>query len=837
VPLTATRLIILIAAAGLLAGEAFAAPASDTVPLPRPRHAVRSQTAQNTDGTTKDTAKKDTTKKDATHADIAKKDAANKDGIKSTKKDPDKKDAGKKDADKKDATKKDAAKKDADKKDAAKKGGEKKGADKKGADKKGADKKEAAKKDAHSAARKAAPSAPPLGLRPSQDSTTAAVHGSGPAAPAPAPLRAPPPARLAPALAFATSVTTSPLDLGAVRQAIDLSHKGRLDDATNVEGTIEDPLARKLVEWVILRGDDSVDFSRYPAFLAANPSWPGIVTLRRHAEAALWQDHADPRATIGFFGSEPPRSAKGRFALARALVAAGDPAGAQAVVREAWRNDGFSADLESQAREEFAGLITAADDKARMDARFYAEDDDAAIRAAHRLDATEMAIAKARAAVVNKAGNAKALLEAVPAEARRDPGYMFSRIQWLRRGDKIPEAAQLLAAAPREPDKLGDVDQWWIERRLVARKLLDLGDFKLAYEIAGNAATPTSENYRAEQQFTAGWIALRFLREPSAALAHFAHIADGIANPITLARAYYWQARALEALGRGEDARAYYEEAARHPTAYYGQLALARLGLGAVALHEVPEPPAEHRRLELVRAFEILYATDQRDLVAAMAADLADKATDIGGLAALAEIATQHNDARATLLIGKAALGRGMPFEQYAFPAFGMPNYRPIGPEVEPCVVYSIARQESAFNARVVSSAHALGLMQVTPDAGRFVAKKFNVTFDQRRLLNDPVYNTQIGTAELGDVIAQFGGSYILAFASYNAGPRRVKEWIEQYGDPRSPKADPVDWIERIPFAETRNYVQRVIENMQIYRARIGNDSRLLIEADLRRGG
>ena len=178
-----------------------------------------------------------------------------------------------------------------------------------------------------------------------------------------------------------------------------------------------------------------------------------------------------------------------------------------------------------------------------------------------------------------------------------------------------------------------------------------------------------------------------------------------------------------------------------------------------------------------------------------------------------------------------------MPFEQYAFPAFGMPSYRPIGPEVEPCVVYSIARQESAFNARVVSSAHALGLMQVTPDAGRFVAKKFNVTFDKRRLLDDPVYNTQIGTAELGDVIAQFGGSYILAFAAYNAGPHRVREWIEQYGDPRSPKVDPIDWIERIPFAETRNYVQRVIENMQIYRARIGNDSRLLIEADLRRGG
>jgi soluble lytic murein transglycosylase len=819
VPLTATRLIILTAAAGLLAAQALAAPASDAVPMPRAGHAAKSQTAQNADTATKATAKSGTSKKDSAKKDGTKKDTAKKD---LTKKDADKKDATKKNADKKDEAKKDTTKKDASKKDAQKKDIAKKGA---------------AKKDARTVPHKGSPLAPPPGLRPSQDAATAPIHGSGAAVSVPAPARVPPTVHPAPALAFATSMTTSPLDLGAVRQAIELSHKGRPDDAANVEATIADPLARKLVEWVILRGDDSVNFSRYVAFLAANPSWPGIGTLRRHAEAALWQDHADPRAVIGFFSSEPPRSAKGRFALARAQVATGDLAGAQAALREAWRNDGFSADLESQAREEFAGLITSADDKARMDARFYADDDDAAMRAARRLDATEMAIAKARAAVVNKAGNAKALLEAVPAAARQDPGYMFSRIQWLRRGDKIPEAAQWLVATPREADKLGDLDQWWIERRLIARKLLDLGDFRLAYTVASNAAAPTSENYRAEQQFTAGWIALRFLREPSAALAHFAHIADGVANPITLARAYYWQARALEALGRSEDARAYYEEAARHPTAYYGQLALARLGLDAVALHEAPEPLAEHRRLELARAFEILYAIDQRDLVAAMAADLGDKAADMGALAALAEIAQQHNDARATLLIGKAALGRGMPFEQYAFPAFGMPNYRPIGPGVEPCVVYSIARQESAFNARVVSSAHALGLMQVTPDAGRFVAKKFSVTFDQRRLLDDPVYNAQIGTAELGDVIAQFGGSYILAFASYNAGPRRAKEWIEQYGDPRSPKTDPIDWIERIPFAETRNYVQRVIENMQIYRARIGNDSRLLIEADLRRGG
>jgi soluble lytic murein transglycosylase len=205
-------------------------------------------------------------------------------------------------------------------------------------------------------------------------------------------------------------------------------------------------------------------------------------------------------------------------------------------------------------------------------------------------------------------------------------------------------------------------------------------------------------------------------------------------------------------------------------------------------------------------------------------------------MAAVAEVAVRNEDARSVLLIGKAALARGHGFDHYAFPTFGLPRYSAIGPEVEPAVVYGIARQESAFNPRDVSTAHALGLMQVTPDAGRYVAKKFNVAYDQNRLLHDNVYNMQIGSAELGDDIAAYNGSYIMAFAGYNAGRGRVKEWVATFGDPRDPKVDPIDWVERIPFAETRNYVQRIIENVQVYRAQFGGGTRLLIEADIRRG-
>jgi soluble lytic murein transglycosylase len=237
-----------------------------------------------------------------------------------------------------------------------------------------------------------------------------------------------------------------------------------------------------------------------------------------------------------------------------------------------------------------------------------------------------------------------------------------------------------------------------------------------------------------------------------------------------------------------------------------------------------------------VRAVELLYTIGERDLAAMALADLGDNISDTGALFMLGELATRNQDARSLLLLAKAALARGCVVDAYAFPTFGMPHYAPVGPAVEPAIVYSIARQESGFNPKIVSSANALGLMQVTPEAGRYIAKRFNVTFDQKRLLSDNAYNVQMGAAELGDVLERYRGSYILAFAAYNAGSGRVKEWVERYGDPRQPGVDPIDWVERIPFSETRNYVQRIIENMQMYRTRFGGGSRLLIEADLRRG-
>jgi soluble lytic murein transglycosylase len=510
-------------------------------------------------------------------------------------------------------------------------------------------------------------------------------------------------------------------------------------------------------------------------------------------------------------------------------------------VRKAWREDDCSPDVEKKVIEMFGGLLTPADHKARMEQRFYAEDVEAGLRAGERLGGNELLIARARAAVIKKASSAKAALDAVPPAARSDPGYIFARVQFLRKTDKPEEAGKLILSAPKDPQALVDPNQWWVERRLLVRKLLDDNDAQTAYRVAREAAIPPQGNYRVDQQFTAGWIALRFLHDPATAAQHFARIDDGTNNPHALARGGYWQGRAAEAMGKRPQAKAFYEQAAEYTATYYGQLARARLGLTDLGLRGPPTFTTQEQNvlgnLEIVRAAEILYALDERDMLASIFAELGESGTDIAGMAMLAETAGKHGDGRAMLLLGKAAYARGLPLDYYAYPIVGLPDYTPIAPPVEQAVTYSIARQESHLNQKIVSPANAYGFMQVTPAAAQDTAKLFKAPYNRARLLGDPVYNMQMGAAELSMLLRTYNGSYILAFAGYNAGRGRVRQWIAAYGDPRDPKVDPVDWAERIPIAETRNYVQRIMENLQVYRARFGGGSKLLIEADLKRGG
>jgi soluble lytic murein transglycosylase len=645
-----------------------------------------------------------------------------------------------------------------------------------------------------------------------------------------------PPRRGAPFVTAAVAATssTSQADKAALKKVIALVNKGRQDDATAAEAAISDPVARKLAEWIILRSpDNGASFERYRAFIAANPSWPSLRFLRKRLEATLWDDKRDDQVVWSWFGHEPPLSAKGRLALAKAMLDRGDRAGAAKLVRETWRNDDLSEATEHTVLDLFGALLRPADHVARLDTLLYGSERHTAMREARRLGIGYVALAKARIAANRMSSHLRSRLEAVPRKLRGDPGYLYSKIQLLRREKKYLEAARLMLSAPRDPARLLDVDQWWIERRLEARHMIDLGHYRTAYVIARDAATPQREVYKVQQQFTAGWIALRFLHDPRTALRHFERIGVGSVNPTTLARAGYWQGRAYEAAGRTRQARAAYAAAARQSTSYYGQLARAKLGWPQLTLR--PRPHGHNvGNLEIVRAVQLLYDIGERQIAIPIFADMG-RHGDPNALVGLAETAYRHGDARGMVVVGKAALNRGLPFDFYAYPVIGVPRFADIGPPVDRSVVYSVARQESEFNPTAVSPAHAYGLMQVTSGAGRYICRRAGIHFSLRRMKTDPVYDTALGAAELGGLLKEYRGSYIMAFAAYNAGRGNLAKWIKRYGDPRDPRVNAVDWVELIPFSETRNYVERVMENLQVYRARLSGGSRLQIEADLHR--
>jgi soluble lytic murein transglycosylase len=391
---------------------------------------------------------------------------------------------------------------------------------------------------------------------------------------------------------------------------------------------------------------------RYNAFLHANPDWSSMV-LRRRAEARLWQE-GRRAATVRRFVGEQPVSALGRLAIARVMLGEGDRAGASHEVRAIWQSAELSAAVESAVASAFPGVLAADDDVARMDRRIGAKDFGAAMRAAKRLGSAQVAIVKACEAAEGNSTKTEALLAAVPKQAQGDLGYALCRLHRLLAHDDVAAAVKLMAEVSGDDLRRQDTDEWWRECRTLARRLLDLGDPKTAYRVVRDAAVPTKPYYHAEFHFMAGWIALRFLSDPMTALRHFAKVDEGSSDPIVLARAAYWRGRVFEGAGQFGEMKAQYEKAARYPTAYYGQLARARIGMSEVALR----PPllrtnVEGVRSELLQAADTLYAIGEFDLLLSFVSDLAETSSDVATLSALGELTARHNDAQAMLVIGK----------------------------------------------------------------------------------------------------------------------------------------------------------------------------------------
>jgi soluble lytic murein transglycosylase len=590
----------------------------------------------------------------------------------------------------------------------------------------------------------------------------------------------------------------------------------------------------RILTWAIaVSGAEGVPSSEIASAAYTLKGWPGLKSLRKHSERALYRENATPQQIIAAFGNTTPETSEGAIALARALVAAGQKQRAARVMATLWRNNALDEKTESLILKEFSGLLARADHKRRMDMLLYRD----RVTQADRLDdlANAQSLFKARAAVIRKSAKASRLLKAVHPSWHNDPGYLFARIKHLRRGKKYKAAAELLLKAPRDANALINTREWWVEQRIVSRALAEQGDLATAYKVAAHhVATRPVDVIEAE--WHAGWFALRGFNDGKAASNHFQRVLNAATRPLSRSRAYYWLGRAAEAGGAGQ-ASDYFSKAASYSATYYGQLALARLNRQGLSVPYPSPTPAERNQFksrEVVQAIRRLDAVGHGNRANILYLGLARELSNPGELAILSAMAEKQGNHRLSLQVGKIAFGRGLDVAALAFPVGVIPASANISGSGK-ALAYAIARQESAFDKAAVSRANARGLLQLLPGTAKLVAKKHGIAYSKSKLTRDAGYNATLGAHYLGQHIEDFDGSYILTFVAYNAGPGRAKEWVGRFGDPRGKQIDEVvDWVEGIPFTETRNYVQRVMENYQVYKTRLGQKADIV--SDLRYG-
>ncbi len=579
-------------------------------------------------------------------------------------------------------------------------------------------------------------------------------------------------------------------------------------------------VAADLIEWHRLRGaDEAARLGDYEAFLAKRPDWPGLALLRQKGEVAVARS-TDPARVIAYFQAARPATAEGAIALVRALMQAGRPGEAEAEAHRAWALLRFDPD-EEQALLALQGEAMDVAHEVRLDNLLWeGKRVDEAQRMLPRVSADWQALARARMALHADKAGASALIETVPAALKDDPGLAYERFLWRMRRDNYPDAVELLLERSDSPARLGRPDLWAERRALLARWLMRNGQEQTAYQVAARHHLKDGSD-RADLEFVAGFIALRKLGDADMALRHFANLRAGVSTPISLSRADYWTGRALEAKGDMAGAQAAYQSAAQQQTAYYGLLASEKLGLTLdPALVAVGAPQRGYKTApfadsSVLQAARLAAAAGDRSLAKRFFLHLAET-QDRAGLEALSDLALLLDEPHIALVIAKQAAEKGWILPRAYYP---VPDMVPGDLAVSRALALAISRRESEFDPTARSHANAMGLMQLLPETAARMAKAAGIPHETRQLTADPGHNATLGATYLARMVEEFGPSVALIAAGYNAGPGRPRKWVAEFGDPRT--GDPVDWVETIPFTETRTYVMRVAEGVVIYRARL----------------
>lgn len=624
----------------------------------------------------------------------------------------------------------------------------------------------------------------------------------------------------------------------ALRQALSAARAGDVSRARAAMAGLQDPVARKIALWALVDSSaEALNFHEVDAARRDLADWPRPGRRQSGAERQLATSGFDPARIIAWFEGRQPATAEGAMTLASAYQALGRDQEAVDLIRRTWRDRVFEADAQRAMIARFGTLLTADDYARRADILLYGLQGPAARELIALLPPDQQAMARARMALRQNASDAPALYEALPPADQVSPGVAFERAAYLRRKGLDTLAKELVRYFPAPPTDEAAA-AIWKERRGLVVQALKAGDNVGAYAIAANTGL-TSGTDATEAEFYAGWIALARLKKPDAAAQHFAAIAAIGVSPITKGRALYWQGRAAEAQGDPIAAQAFYFEGARHITTFYGQLSAERAGLTEIRLEGDPViTPAIRARFnsrDQVRAARMLADIGARDQFRSLVLFIDDILPDAAESALLVDLARGYGDQDLAMRAVRAAAQRGFILPERGYPLLDH-HFTPGPGAAETAFVYSISRQESNFDPAARSAPGARGMMQLMPATAALVARKLGEAHSVDRL-SDPSYNMRLGSTYLGSMVSTFSGSYVMAAAAYNAGPGRPAAWATLCGDPRGALTDPLDFIECIPFSETRNYVMRTLETTMVYRARLnGGTAPLTLSRDLKRG-
>ncbi len=593
------------------------------------------------------------------------------------------------------------------------------------------------------------------------------------------------------------------------------------------------PVAGDLVEWQALRAGQGT-LRDYVNFLETRSHWPLINTVQRRAEGLL--DREPASTVLDFFAAREPVSDAGRIAQIFALYATGETERAEAMARALWREQPLAASDEARLQSRF-GAALAPLTPARVDMLLWAQNRSAVARHLGSLSPAQQQLARARIALQESASGVDALVASVPDSLRNHPGLMRDRFDFRMRAGNHDGAAELLLAQSRHSEGLGQAEAWGRWRVFLVRMALNDGAPQRAYDLAVHHGLDDGLHF-VDLEFLAGFIALIHLDRPQDALGHFRALRIRSTSPISLGRAGYWEGRAYEAMGDPIQARAAFEFGAEHQTGFYGQLAADHLGLtlDPVLVNGPSYPDWRETRLrdnDLLQAALLLRASGDWNEARRFVLFLARQLETEDQLGALADLMLSLDEPNFALNIAKIAIQKEILLPRAYFPVTDLAKADLPAP---PDLVKAIARRESEFDPVVVSPADARGLMQVLPGTGKMMAEKLKVPFEPTDLTRNPELNARLGAAYLDELRREFGPSLALVAAGYNAGPGRPRQWIPRFGDPRNGQVDFINWIESVPFAETRNYIMRVAESQVIYRSRLAGSPQPIEMEKLIRG-